>query len=319
MKKTVLVMLVALLLAGCSTTPQKQDDVIEQRAVNQAVSYLNDQHGYDTSKSYVLEGPFRQDGNDFPRLYVLYEDRQPIGYDYMFFSKDMQYGGMWCFEYQDGYVFYAMTEELLVDYGTEDYRSWDDSQNRERDINDKLYLENVKGVEVQPWEDLSPIGNEKLKEWLDLSLSNVISDLEIYELPVQKAGDHFTIKGSLPEYVLQYDKESQMIVAGPRPDVRNYPVYRNGEMLGIITVSLSDLENGGLSMQYSSDDLLKKYIDSGVRFIEVGNILITEDGAVDRFGNDIFIPVIIQKALPQLQEALRSLPDPEWTMETIID
>ncbi len=293
MKKIIVILLAVLLLAGC--TQRQPENKTQKFAVSAAISFLNNDIGYDANKQYLLKGPYTADEQEFPQVYEVYEDGSFLLQVYMQYSDDIMYGG-WNAPYGDGYISYAVFPEHF-----QDISSWKLTGNSVV-INDQLFLENVSGVRIEEGEGFL---NDDLYSVIRQNLDNLPEVAQFFEdLPQLKSGDRLTVSSYLHEYTVTYDRETGNIAIAPRKDYVQFIVLLNGQPFGLMGIAVPEMQDGGFNPLYQQgvENKMIPLIQDGTPFIVVfGDIVITEKDVFHGYGTSRFVPVIIQKCLPELQ------------------
>ena len=287
MKKALTIITVLLiLLAGCSTISNGNDDYVEA-ATNCALSRLNNVLGYDLDNTYTLKNYLKSKDDTSSQLFVLYENDNSI----MFFTlKEVeQDNGVDTTIEINGkkYIYQLSDESALTKYPTENSSTTITS--------DRFILESVDSINMNTDYQLTDSVNYQ-------ALQDLISVYLTYDEPVT-----VTVYEHLNVINVNYDRQTNSITCSNN-DTLEYPILINGQTIELVQIS-SDYSSTSGSTPSDEDHLIVKALNNKIPFVVACASNSSRNGIVIRSDETIEItsPVILKKAYSQLLEEAKKM------------
>ncbi len=281
-----------ILLTGCSITSSTNDDYTEV-AINCALNYLNDKHGYDLSNTYTLNGYNKSESTISTQLFTLSENNECILAFTLEKIEEMNGLGIVITHKNEMYQFTQIFDnKTLTEYPVE--------TSSIVIANNRFILEHIDSIKVNlTYQKTKQVDYQLIKDLSDIFLSLYISEYE--------GVASVTVYEHLNVIHADYDKITNSIICTNKEDLE-FPIAINGEIKGIVTIS-PDYSFTSTTMYLDATEPIAQMILNQIPFIVATPPSPTISGFVISDGEqlEIIAPVIVRKAYPQLVEEAKKM------------
>lgn len=294
MKRFLLLVLILMMCAGCSiqSNHQKNDDTYEF-AKTMAIGHIETVLGYDPESNYSLH-KVKGNQDEFPYIYQVSKDNEPILHIEFEYDTAVHYGGM-SFDYKEGYLIPTIKDKYFKNYKSDEYL-YSAALNQEMEYEDYRDVV-VHHLDVNYDQEVM----DKVMHYITLDTSMLPAGIEIHD------GDLIQLGTPIPVYGIGLNEENKTIEVSQR-NYFDYPVYINHELKCLAGASFYE---AGSSFGFKNLDEFPPLLTTE-RFIRLGigtayyqNFFVTEDGISNP--EDIKYPLYVDKVFEQLQNIVKEL------------
>lgn len=291
--KRILIILLILLLSGCSFQQQNYDDTYEF-AKQAAIGYIETVLGYNAELRYELHRI--ESSEEYPIIYQITINKEPLFHVEFEYGTEIAYGGV-NFIYKDGYL-YPLVRPIDFVYYTEEQYLFSIPFNEDMEYTE---YQNVEIIQIK--ENYAHLAYERLERiFNEEQLSFYLSDADWSF----QQGDQFTLKEPVLHFGIILDQDNKVIVVNQSRKF-DYPVYINGELKTVFSIVVNEegrISSKGFVNVEEYQGLLdseKKFVLATTRSFYLQEYIITKDHLIPE---DIPHPLYIDKAIIEIQKLL---------------
>jgi len=289
-------MLVILMSVGCSKQSEHKKDDAYEFAKIMATGHIENVLGYDLGSSYSLH-KVKGNQDEFPYVYQVTKDNEPILHIELEYDTAIHYGGM-NFDYKEGYLIPTVKEKYFRIYESDEYLY---SVALNHEMNYKDYRDVV----------IHHLDANHDQEVMD-RVMEYLSELDKYMLPEgieYRDGDLVQLVSPILTYRIELNEENKTIEVSQVSRFA-YPVYINNELKCLADVSFHE-GGSGFGFRYLDEFPLtltnEKFITVAAGTAYYQNFFVTENGVSNP---EIKYPLYIEKALESIQSIVKNLESP---------